>query len=75
MLIKLTMLVKAQAREMNRRKRMALLSRIHQILQKEPGGTSLFGLEMIYAMRDHVDYDWLPGEAFAYWVSRTRIVK
>lgn len=72
---KLTMLVKAQAREMNRRRRMALLSKIHQILQKEPGGSSLFGLQMIYAMRDHIDYDWLPGEAFAYWVSRTRVVK
>jgi ABC-type transport system substrate-binding protein len=68
-------LVAAQGREMNKRKRLAILNRIHQILRKETGGPVLFGLNMIYAMRDRIDYTWIPGEAAPFWISRIQIVK
>jgi peptide/nickel transport system substrate-binding protein len=68
-------LVAAQGREMNKRKRLAILNRIHRILRKETGGPILFGLNMIYAMRDRIDYTWIPGEAAPFWISRIQIVK
>jgi peptide/nickel transport system substrate-binding protein len=68
-------LVAAQGREMNRRKRLAIINRIHRILRKEPSGLYLFGLNMIYAMRDRIDYTWTPGEAGPFWTSRIQIVK
>jgi peptide/nickel transport system substrate-binding protein len=68
-------LVAAQGREMNKRKRLAILNRIHRILRKETGGPILFGLNMIYAMRDRIDYTWIPGEAAPFWTSRIQIVK
>ena len=68
-------LVAAQGREMNKRRRLAILNRIHQILRKETGGPVLFGLNMIYAMRDRIDYTWIPGEAAPFWISRIQIVK
>ena len=48
---------------------------IISLLTKEPSGPILFGLEMIYAMRDRIDYNWLPGQAFISYVTRTRILK
>jgi peptide/nickel transport system substrate-binding protein len=66
----------AQSHEMNMRKRLAILRRIHKLLLEEPqSGTILFGLDMIYAMRDRIDYNWLPGDYFMFYVDRIKIVK
>jgi peptide/nickel transport system substrate-binding protein len=71
----LNKLCQAQAREMNRRRRLAIIRRITSLLTKEPSGPILFGLNMNYAMRDWMDYNWLPGEPFIYYVARTRVLK
>ena len=68
-------LVMAQARETNQEKRLALLKEIHQLLREEPSGPILFGLNQIYAMRDRIDYSWLPNEAFLFYLNRIKIVK
>ncbi len=56
-------LVFAQAHEMDPEKRRDQLGQLHQLLRDEPGGISLFGLNQVYAMRDRIDYSWIPGEA------------
>lgn len=68
-------LVYDQAREMDQNKRLEILNRIHELLREEPGGAILFGLNQIYAMRDRIDYTWLPKEAFLFYLQRIRIVK
>lgn len=65
----------AQARETDKKKRLAILSRIHQLLREEPAGPVLFGLNEIYAMTDRIDYDWLPMEAFLFNLQRIKVLK
>ncbi|MBW1849239.1 MAG: ABC transporter substrate-binding protein [Deltaproteobacteria bacterium] len=66
----------AQARETNKKKRLAILSRIHKLLRQEPGGgTILFGLNEIYAMNDRIDYNWLPKSAFLFNTARIKVLK
>ena len=72
---RLNKLVMDQARELDPKKRLTLLNQIHQILREEPGGPILFGLNQIYAMRDRIEYSWLPNEAFLFYLNRIKIVK
>ena len=71
----LNKLVFDQARETDKAKRLAILRQIHEILRKEPGGPILFGLNQIYAMRDRIEYTWLPMEAYLFYLNRIKIVK
>jgi peptide/nickel transport system substrate-binding protein len=68
-------LVYAQARETNQEKRLAILNQIHQLLRDEPAGAILFGLNQIYAMRDRIEYSWLPMEAYLFYLHRIKVVK
>jgi ABC-type transport system substrate-binding protein len=65
----------AQARETDKKKRLAMLKKIHQTLREEPAGAILFGLNEIYAMSDRIDYNWLPMEAFLFNLQRIKILK
>ena len=66
----------AQAREITKKKRLAILSRIHKLLREEPGGGCiLFGLNEIYAMNERIDYNWLPKGAYSYNTPRIKILK
>jgi len=71
----LNKLVMDQARELDPKKRLALLKKMHAILTEEPGGPILFGLNQIYAMTDRIEYTWLPKEAFLFYLNRIKIVK
>ncbi len=64
-----------QARELDPKKRLALLDELHTTLRKEGGGTILFGLNQIYAMTDRIEYEWPPKEAFLFYLNRIKIVK
>lgn len=68
-------LIKKQAHETNERKRVAILRRIHRLLGEGPGGAVLFGLNMIYAMGNHIDYTWVPRAAIPLGLHTIRIVK
>jgi peptide/nickel transport system substrate-binding protein len=67
-------LVIQQARELNEKKRLALLKRIHDYLTEEPGGPVLFGLNQIYAISDRIDYTWTAGDNNPYHLQRIKIV-
>ena len=71
----LNKLVIDQARELDPKKRLALLNKIHGTLREEPGGPILFGLNQIYAMTNRIEYTWLPKEAFLFYLNRIKIVK
>jgi peptide/nickel transport system substrate-binding protein len=71
----LNKLVMDQARELDPKKRLALLKKMHAILTEEPGGPILFGLNQIYAMTDRIEYTWLPKEAYLFMLNRIKIVK
>jgi len=62
-------LIDAQATEMDEQKRLAILKEIHKLNNADPDTLPLFGLYMIYAMRDRIDYNWVPktSEAFHLW--------
>lgn len=51
-------LVYEQASELDERKRKTILKKIHGYLRSDPEYTPLFGLNMIYAMSDRIDYTW-----------------
>jgi len=68
-------LVYAQAHEMNTKKRLAILKRIHQLQEEEPGGVVLFGLNEIYAMTNRIDYNWLPRTDNVYNLYRIKVLK
>jgi peptide/nickel transport system substrate-binding protein len=65
----------AQARETDQEKRLAILTKIHEVLREEPSGAILFGLNQIYAMQDRIDYTWLPMEAYLFYLQRITITK
>jgi len=71
----LNKLVMDQARELDPKKRLALLNKIHETLRQETGGPVLFGLNQIYAMTNRIEYNWLPKEAFLFYLNRIKIVK
>lgn len=68
-------LVSRQARQTDPVKRLGILKQLHELLRQEPGGPILFGLNQIYAMQDRIDYDWLPNEAFLFYLQRIKIVR
>jgi peptide/nickel transport system substrate-binding protein len=68
-------LVKKQAHETNEKKRIAILRRIHRLLGEGPGGAVLFGLNMIYAIDNHIDYTWVPRAAIPLGLHTISIVR
>ncbi len=69
------MLINAQAHELDRSKRLAILKKIHGIMAYDAVGTYLFGLNMIYAMSDRIDYTWTPKEPFLFNLHTIKVVK
>ena len=68
-------LVLAQARETDVEKRRAMLKEIHGIMTEDAVGTFLFGLKMIYATSDRIEYNWTPDEAYKVNLHTIKIVK
>ena len=68
-------LIDAQARELDVKKRAGLLAKYHEMWMENPSSTSLFGLNMIYATSDRVEYNWAPQEAFIFNLHLVKIVK
>jgi peptide/nickel transport system substrate-binding protein len=64
-----------QAQETDPEKRLAIINQLHELLREEPAGTILFGLNVIYAMRDRIEYSWLPMEAYLFYLNRIKVVK
>ena len=64
-----------QAQETDPEKRLAIINQLHEILREEHSGAILFGLNQIYAMRDRIDYSWLPMEAYLFYLNRIKVVK
>jgi peptide/nickel transport system substrate-binding protein len=50
----------AQSYEPDEAKRLAILRKIQKLISKDPGSVKLFGINMIYATRDRIDYTWVP---------------
>jgi len=50
----------AQAREPDQAKRLVILKKIQALISQDPASVKLFGINMIYAMRDRIDYTWVP---------------
>lgn len=65
----------AQAREPNEEKRLAMLKKIQALISLDPASVKLFGIYMIYAMRDHIDYTWVPRAALPAGLYNIKIVK
>jgi peptide/nickel transport system substrate-binding protein len=68
-------LIMTQSREMNRRKRLAILNKINRIWLDDPGSVILFGLNMVYAMSDRIDYTWVPKTSYLFNLGSIKIVK
>lgn len=63
----------AQAQELNPEKRLAQLQEMHEILTEDAWIAVLFGLNMIYAMNDRIDYNWSVGDSHAYGMDTIKI--
>jgi peptide/nickel transport system substrate-binding protein len=63
-----------QAHELDEEKRRTILQQIHEVMIDDPGSTLLFGLNMIYAMSDRIEYSWTPNEAFLFNAYTIRVV-
>ncbi|MBW2365314.1 MAG: hypothetical protein JRF25_09680 [Deltaproteobacteria bacterium] len=46
---------------MNQIKRLSILKKLHKILQSDNTYVPLFGLNVVYAMNNSIDYTWTPG--------------
>ncbi len=68
-------LVDAQARELDVKKRAGLLKKIHEMMLEHPSGTNLYGLNMLYATSDRVEYNWTPQEAFIFNLHFVKVLK
>ncbi|MBU1195695.1 MAG: ABC transporter substrate-binding protein [Proteobacteria bacterium] len=68
-------LITAQGREMNAEKRKELLAKIHKIWVDDPGSIVLFGLDLIYAMRSKIEYNWTPNEVYPNNFQNIKIIK
>jgi peptide/nickel transport system substrate-binding protein len=73
--VELDKLILAQAREMDKTKREAMIKEIYEITEYDAIGTILFGLNMIYAMNEDIDYTWTPGEAYFPNLHTIKLVK
>ncbi len=65
----------AQGREMNVEKRKAILKKLHGILRQDSSGAILFGLNMIYAMNNRIEYTWVPKMAGLNYLHHIKIVQ
>ncbi|MCJ7773046.1 MAG: ABC transporter substrate-binding protein [Desulfobacterales bacterium] len=65
----------AQAREPDNEKRLAILKNIQTLISQDPASVKLFGIYMIYAMRDHIDYTWVPRASVPAALYDIKIVK
>jgi len=63
-----------QAHELDVNKRRAILKQIHDVMLDDPGSSALFGLNMIYAMSNRIEYSWTPNEAFLFNVYTIKVV-
>lgn len=68
-------LIMAQSREMNKRRRLAILNKINRIWLEDPGSVILFGLNMVYAMSDRIDYTWVPKTSYLFNLGSIKIIK
>ncbi len=68
-------LIDAQARELDVKKRAGMLKKIHEIILEYTSNTSLYGLNMIYATSDRVEYNWTPQEAFIFNLQFVKVLK
>ena len=68
-------LIDGQNDEMDEARRISMLKRIHQILMEDGAGAALFGLNLIYAHSDRIDYTWWGTSIKPYGLARTQIVK
>jgi len=68
-------LILQQAHELNEKKRLAIIKKIHDYLTEEPGGPVLFGLNQIYAINKRIDYTWTAQDNNPYHLQRIKIVK
>ncbi len=68
-------LIYAQGREMNERKRKAILKKVHGILREDASAVYMFGLNMIYAMNKRIEYTWVPKNAYLNNLHRIKIIK
>jgi peptide/nickel transport system substrate-binding protein len=64
-----------QQRELDPKKRLAVLKKIHAIITKEPSSIPLYGLNQIYAMQTRIDYTWTPKAGFPFNLTRIKMVK
>jgi peptide/nickel transport system substrate-binding protein len=72
---KVDALVMAQARETDAGKRKAILKELHAMMTEDAVGAILFGLNMIYATTDRIEYNWTPDEAFKSNLHTIKVVK
>ena len=56
-------LIKAQSVQTNEEKRIGMLRKIAAITHDDPAHAALFGMELIYALSDRIDYEWPPNIA------------
>ncbi len=68
-------LILLQAREMDKTKRADMIKEIFKITDFDAVGTVLFGLNMIYAMNERIDYTWTPKEAYFPNLHTIKLVK
>ena len=68
-------LCRGQAHETDVLKRKGMIAKIHEIMAQDAVGTSLFGLNMIYAMRSDMDYNWVPNEGSPIHLQRIKVAK
>ena len=73
--VELDNLIMTQAREMDKTKREATIREIYAITDYDAIGTILFGLNMIYAMNERIDYTWTPKEAYFPNLHTIKLVK
>lgn len=67
--------VDAQAGELDVKKRLKLLRKIHDLILEDGDGIILYGLNMIYATSDRVDFSWTPEEAILLNLDTVKLLK
>jgi len=64
-----------QAREPDEKKRLLILKKIQSLISQDPASVNLLGINMIYAMRDHIDYTWTPRASMPIGLYNIKITK
>lgn len=68
-------LISEQEKIFDEKERVKVLKKLNRKMFEDPGYLSLFGLEMIYALRDRVDYTWVKGYNRFVNLDEIKIVK